>query len=514
MTRRSGSLQLSVAALVSMVALVAVACTAPGAAPGSSSTAATAAPSMMEHSPSPSASAMMEHSPEPVRDLAAMAPLIAFAFLAGVLTILSPCTLPVVPMVVGVGSPDRRHRLLGVVAGFGLTFVAVSVLLAAALAGAGITTSGLRVGAALLIGAAGATLAVPALAGYLDRATSGLAELGRRGLRTGPRSGLASGLVLGSAIGLIWAPCAGPIMAAVLAAAVTTGPSTDAALVAGVYVVGASLPLALIALGGRRMIGRFGGSAGRARLRQSSGIVMLAAAALVVTGLDVPIQSAVGNVLPAGLSASLASIEQQPTVIGGLDMLRGSPGGGPVSTPAVPGDRGLDPGVASGMLPEPIASSLPASVALDDEGPAPVLSGITAWLNSPPLTLAALRGKVVLVHFWTFACSNCLNVQPYVKAWYQRYAAAGLVVIGVHTPELSFERDLANVRDAVAAAAAVPGRVRSRLRDLECLSQRILAGLLLRRQTGRIRHEHFGEGDYAGSEQVIRQLLAEPAQGG
>ena len=273
------------------------------------------ASAMMEHSPSPSASTMMEHSPSRPQP-SAMAPLLAFAFLAGVLTILSPCTLPVVPMVVGVGSPDRRHRLLGVLAGFGLTFVAVSVLLADALAGTGITTSGLRLGAALLIGAAGATLAVPALARYLDGATSGLAELGRRGVGRGPRSGLASGLVLGSAIGLIWAPCAGPIMAAVLASAVTAGPSTDTALVAGVYVAGASVPLALIAVGGRRMIGRFGGSAGQARLRQLSGFVMVAAAALVVTGLDIPLQSAVANVLPAGLSAALTSVEQQPTVEG------------------------------------------------------------------------------------------------------------------------------------------------------------------------------------------------------
>ena len=156
-------------------------------------------------------------------------------------------------------------------------------------------------------------------------------------------------------------------------------------------------------------------------------------------------------------------------------------------------------------------SATPAPVALDDLGPAPELTGITAWINSTPLTMASLRGKVVLVHFWTFDCINCLHVQPYVKAWASRYASAGLVVIGVHTPELSFERDLANVRQAVTQdGVAFPVAFDPAFATWNAYHNLYWPAFYFVDRAGDIRHEHFGEGDYAGSEQVIRELLAEP----
>jgi len=139
------------------------------------------------------------------------------------------------------------------------------------------------------------------------------------------------------------------------------------------------------------------------------------------------------------------------------------------------------------------------------------LTGITAWINSAPLTMASLKGKVVLVHFWTFDCINCLHVQPYVKAWYTQYASAGLVVIGVHTPELSFERDLANVRQAVAQdGVAFPVAFDPAYATWNAYHNEYWPAFYFVDRNGHIRHEHFGEGDYAGSEQVIRELLAEP----
>jgi thiol-disulfide isomerase/thioredoxin len=162
-------------------------------------------------------------------------------------------------------------------------------------------------------------------------------------------------------------------------------------------------------------------------------------------------------------------------------------------------------------LPPPIASHLPAAVPLEDLGPAPELQGITAWINSPPLTIASLRGKVVLVHFWTFACINCLHVQPYVKAWYARYAAAGLVVLGVHTPELSFERDIANVRSAVASdGVAFPVAFDPSYATWNAYHNKYWPAFYFIDRSGHIRHTYSGEGDYAASEQVIRELLAEP----
>ena len=151
-------------------------------------------------------------------------------------------------------------------------------------------------------------------------------------------------------------------------------------------------------------------------------------------------------------------------------------------------------------------------MALEDLGQAPELVGITDWINSPPLTMADLRGKVVLVHFWTFGCINCIHVQPYVKAWYARYADEGFVVIGVHTPELSFERDIANVRAAVTdAGVRFPVAFDPAYATWQAYANHAWPAFYFIGRDGRIRHTHVGEGDYAGSEAVIRELLAEPS---
>ena len=139
------------------------------------------------------------------------------------------------------------------------------------------------------------------------------------------------------------------------------------------------------------------------------------------------------------------------------------------------------------------------------------MTGITAWINSQPLSIASLRGQVVLVHFWTFGCINCIHVQPYVKAWYDRYAAAGLVVVGVHTPELSFERDLDNVRAAVADdGVTFPVAFDPSFATWRAYGNHYWPAFYFVDRTGRIRHVHAGEGDYEGSEAVLRELLAEP----
>ena len=166
----------------------------------------------------------------------------------------------------------------------------------------------------------------------------------------------------------------------------------------------------------------------------------------------------------------------------------------------------------SADLPTPIASSLPVNVALENLGQAPEFTGITAWINADPLTMASLRGKVVLVEFWTFGCINCIHVAPYVKAWEARYADAGLVVVGVHTPELPFEREIANVRDAVAKAEIrYPVAFDPTFDTWHAFRNRYWPAFFFIDKSGQIRHVHYGEGDYDGSEQVIRQLLAAPA---
>ena len=408
---------------------------------------------------------------------------VAFAFVAGLLTILAPCTLPVVPLVLGAGSAGSGRRLLGILVGFGASFVLLSVLLASLLDAAGLTTSQLRLGSALVLAGLGAALAVPAIGRHLERR---LAPLGRLAPGVTVNShGLLAGLAIGGAIGIVWAPCVGPLMAAVLAVAATSGPTPGGLAIAVAYVAGAVLPLLAVAVLGRRAIAAAGRPERRARVQRAFGVLMLVTGLIVATGYDVGVENAVASVVPGGATFPVGAV----------------PAVGLASSGAVD---------ASG-LPAALAADLPASVPLDDLGPAPELTGITAWINSAPLTLAALRGKVVLVHFWTFACINCLHVQPYVKAWYERYASAGLVVVGIHTPELSFERDLGNVRNAVAAdGVTFPVAFDPAYATWNAYHNGAWPALYFIDRTGRIRHIHGGEGDYAASERVIRELLSAP----
>jgi len=406
--------------------------------------------------------------------------LLGFAFVAGLLTILAPCTLPVVPLVLGGAARGGRRRVAGIFLGFAGSFVVATVVVSAALSAIGVTTAFLRSGAVAFLGLVGLALALPRLGRWLEaRVPTRAVNLGGGG-----RDGFGAGLAIGAGIGLVWAPCVGPIMAAVIATAVIAGPSLAAVAIALAYVAGAVVPLAAIARWGRRATRSV--DRGRAdRLRRGFGAAMVATSLVVLTGLDVPLQAGVSAALPPQLSAALFAVEAQPAVQEELEMLRPT---------------------ATGSGPDRPATSVP----LEDLGPAPELTGITAWINSPPTTLAALRGKVVLVHFWTFGCINCIHVQPYVKAWSDRYEADGFVVLGVHTPELSFERDVDNVRAAVAKAdVRFPVAFDPDFATWNAYRNSYWPAFYFVDRAGRIRHVHFGEGDYDGSEAVIRELLAE-----
>ncbi len=425
--------------------------------------------------------------------------LVPFAFLAGILSILAPCTLPVVPLVLGAGAGGGRRRPLGIVLGLGFTFVIVTILLASALSTLGVSTGGLRLVAVVTLGALGLTLAWPRLGRRLEVA---MAPLVRPGLRVATgrstvmapiqpdpgspdgRGGLRSGLAMGAAIGLVWAPCVGPLMAGTIAVAASRGPSPETVVVALAYVAGAAIPLLAVARWGRAIAHRSRGLASGGGPRRAFGVLTLVAALLIATGLDASVQSAVTAALPAGWSSALYAVEKQPAIQEEIGTLA---------------DR-------------PDSSAQPATVALADYGAAPEIAGITAWINSQPETIASLRGRVVLVHFWTFGCINCRNVQPYVKAWYDRYAADGFEVIGVHTPELSFEKDVANVRQAVIDQGVVfPVAFDPDYRTWNAYANSYWPASYFVDRSGRIRYVQTGEGGYAEQEQVIRALLAEPA---
>ncbi len=425
--------------------------------------------------------------------------LVPFAFLAGVLSILAPCTLPVVPLVLGAGAGGGRSRPLGIVIGLALSFVAVTILLASVLSALGISTAGLRVVAVVALGAVGANLAWPRFARHLEAALTPLvrpglwvatgrsavvASMPRESVESRQPGGLRSGLAIGAAIGLVWAPCVGPIMAGTIAIAATRGPSPEAAAIALAYVGGAAVPLLAVARWGRAIANRPRRFAPGEGLRRAFGALTVVAAVVIATGLDAQVQSAVTAALPAGWSAAIYSVEKQPAIQEEINTLRD----------------------------EPNTAARPSKVPLADYGPAPEVAGISAWINSEPLTISALRGRVVLVHFWTFGCINCRNVQPYVKAWYARYAAAGFEVIGVHTPELSFEKDVANVRQAVIdEGVRFPVAFDPDYRTWNAYANSYWPASYFIDRSGRIRYVQIGEGGYVEQDQVIRELLDESA---
>jgi thiol-disulfide isomerase/thioredoxin len=355
-----------------------------------------------------------------------------------------------------------------------------------------------------------------------------VAALGRRlSPSNAATPGPLSSVFLGGATGLLWAPCAGPILGLILTGAALNGASAWTSLLLLAYALGAATSLALALLAGGRMLAflkrtfRVG-----EWLRRGIGAAVLAGVVLVAAGLDAPLLSRISL-------ASTASIEET--------LLNWTGGhGAAASTTAPIGDAASPSASAHGrqswVLPlapridppavidvvfkEPSMVQAEASLVtriasgtkadLPVEGALPGFSGSTEWLNSPPLTPQALRGKVVLVNFWTFNCFNCLNALPYVRAWAEKYRDHGLVVIGVHTPELPFERDIGNVGKAVARLKIdYPVVIDNDYAIWKAFGNEYWPAAYFVDAEGRIRHHHFGEHDYENSERVIQKLLIE-----
>jgi cytochrome c biogenesis protein CcdA/thiol-disulfide isomerase/thioredoxin len=402
--------------------------------------------------------------------------LFLLAYIGGILTIVSPCILPVLPFVFARADKPFVRSGLPMLAGMAITFALVATLAAVAGGWAVAANEYGRIAALVLLAFFGVTLLFPSLSDHLTRP---LVALGARMSHSADQAeggGVISSLVLGVATGLLWAPCAGPVLGLILTGAALQGASAQTTFLLLAYALGAGTSLALALLVGGRVFVVMKRSLGVGQwVRRGVGALVLVAAGVIAMGLDT------GFLTQVSL-ASTSSLEQ-----GLVDRLKPTSGG-----------------QAPGKTETASAGKLPV---LDGMPP---LDGATTWLNSPPLTVQALKGKVVLVDFWTYSCINCLRAIPYVRAWAEKYKDQGLVVIGVHSPEFAFERNVDNVRKAIANLKIIyPVAIDNEYAIWRAFDNQYWPAHYFIDAQGRIRHEHFGEGSYDESERVIQQLLAE-----
>ena len=421
--------------------------------------------------------------------------LLLVAYLGGVFTILSPCILPVLPFVFARADRPFLHNGLPILVGMTLTFAAVATL--AAVAGGWVVAANQygRIAAIVLLAAFSLTLIFPGLA---ERAMRPLVALGARlsdsAIRERDGSSILPSLLLGVATGLLWAPCAGPVLGLILTGAALNGANAGTSLLLLAYAAGAATSLALALAVGGRLFAAMKKSLGVGEwIRRGLGVAVLAGVIAIAFGFDTGFLTRVSL-------AGTASLEQ-----GVIDRLH------PAKT-SPPSSVVTNDSAGTMMSAKPNAA---AEKNLGVEGGFPPLSGATAWLNSPPLTPEGLKGKVVVIDFWTYSCINCLRAVPYVRAWAEKYKDHGLIVIGAHTPEFAFERNVDNVRAAVTELhIGYPVAIDNDYKIWRAFDNEYWPAHYFIDAQGRVRYHHFGEGEYDESERVIRRLLAEAGDGG
>ena len=440
--------------------------------------------------------------------------LIVLAYLGGALTILSPCILPVLPFVFARADQPFVRSGLPLLAGMALTFAIVATLAAV---GGGWVTQANQYGrwlAIALLAVFGLTLLLPRFADHLMRPlVSAGNRLSNFAQGDGQQVRAGSSFLLGIATGLLWAPCAGPILGLVLTGAALRGASVGTTLLLVAYAAGAATSLAVALLIGGRVFTAMKRSLGAGEwIRRGIGAAMLCGVVAISLGLDTGVLARVSTIATGGLEQKLVdklSPGATPANPVAADNKTNAPANASASDAVMTANPTADASNAGAMMRASQGASGGAA-ALPVEGVLPTLNGAVQWLNSPPLTVQDLRGKVVLVDFWTYSCINCLRSLPYVKAWAQKYKDQGLVVIGVHAPEFAFERNVDNVKKAVHDLGVdYPVAIDNNYAIWRALNNQYWPAHYFVDGKGQIRYHHFGEGDYAESEKVIQELLTE-----
>lgn len=402
--------------------------------------------------------------------------LLTFAFLAGFATILSPCILPVLPIILSSAVADQnpdRKRSLGVILGFILSFTFFTLFLSIIVDAIGIQANILRVFSIIIIAGFGLSLLIPGLQRYAEYFFSALTGFVPP---VNNKSGFIAGLIVGISLGLLWTPCVGPILASVISLAIVGKVTFLTFGITLAYSLGTSIPMMIIMLGGRGILRKVPWlMANTSKIQSAFGVVMILTAIGLFMNFDRTFQSFIIAKFPqygAGLTSleNTDSVRKQLENVGNLKF------------------NVLHPKVS--LAPEIIPGGM--------------------WFNSEPLTLAALKGKVVLIDFWTYSCINCQRTFPYLKKWWESYKDKGLVIIGVHAPEFEFEKDATNVGKAISDF----GIKYPVVQDNDFATWRAYNNLYWPAKyfvdkDGYIRYTHFGEGNYDESEKVLQELLNE-----
>ena len=419
-----------------------------------------------------------------------MTGLVVVGIVAGFLAGISPCILPVLPVVLVAGAsrpasaetaetPRRPGlaRSLAVIAGLVLSFSIIVLAGSEILSLLHLPQDALRDAGIALLVVVGLGYLIPPLGTLIERP---FARVGTR-----QPSGRAGGFLLGLAVGVVYVPCAGPVLAAIAVVGATHRVGLTAVILTAAFAVGTAVPLLAVAVAGGQLTSRIRAFKRQApRIRRAGGAVLIAMAVVIATGV-------------------LAGLQRD--IPGYTDALQGS----------ATVRKQLN--ALTGVSHDPLSACNPYATALVNCGPAPNFTGITAWLNTPggkPLSISELRGKVVLVDFWTYSCINCQRSLPHVEAWYQEFAKDGLVVVGVHTPEFAFEHVVSNVRaQAATLGVRYPVAVDDNYATWNAYDNEYWPADYLIDAQGTVRYVHFGEGDYTLTGQLIRQLLQQAHPG-
>lgn len=415
--------------------------------------------------------------------------LLLFAFVSGLITILAPCIWPLLPIILSATATGGHKKPLGITFGIIISFGLVTLTISYLVKIIPFDPNVLRYFAVAVIGFLGVALLIPKLSAVLEGYVS---RLSGKFIFQNQGNGFWAGLITGIALGIVWTPCAGPILATIATLAATAQVNSAIISITIVYVVGVGIPLFIFATIGRRLfVGSKKLSPYLGRIQQGFGAVMIITAILIFTNYDKVLQAKLLDLFPS-YGNFIIRLESNKSVKEQLDKLKGE-------------------NKTDDMIGKPF--DMPTNNKLPVLGKAPEFIGISNWLNSEPLTMSELKGKVVLIDFWTYTCINCIRTLPHVTSWYNKYKDQGFVVVGVHTPEFEFEKDTGNVQNAIKQYKIFyPVAQDNDYATWNAYSNQYWPAKYLIDKNGVVRYVHFGEGKYEETERAIQALLKEAGQ--